>query len=393
MNKSIAAMAVMSVCLIGSGAVANTLLPIEPVAQKTTSNEGQPPSERTVDTMLNTVVQSLPKNKRESLTSLTTPVPTKTASTLENPKQDDYGRPMNGTPASASTRNNNISVPQAQPSMTPFEKMQREMAKKFKPEQAYKLRPGANITIPAAKYILNSIRTSFNEIEAKSSDPNVVVQVEGNFVYFTSDNDAPFGLILFEKGVPETQVNLTVWPLNVMPAMVDMKVSYNKSLQTTVNRTLSEREQSEIDTEARIRDKESELALSKLPASKNSPYLEQMYQVAAQIAAKQNPTGFDLQTNIPQHARFPCTFGTYAETKQRLISSRQIVDVVLVHNQTRKNIILQEQECWHGKDVIGTGILNKATLAPNDKTEVYVVRDRLYELRRTQRNERPSLIN
>ncbi|WP_435000088.1 hypothetical protein ACRZ5S_23155 (plasmid) [Vibrio scophthalmi] len=395
MNNSISKIAVITACFCSAGVLANPVLPIEPVAQKTTRVESNSPSDNTVDKMLDSVVQSLPKSKRESLNTLTTPKTT--ASTLEAPKVDEFGRVIKSTPASAvsqaTPQGQGSTANQTAPTLTPFEKMQREMAKKFKPEQEYKLRPGANITIPAAKFILNSIRTSFTEIEAKSSDPTIVVQVEGNFVYFTSDNDAPFGLILFEKGVPETQVNLTVWPLNVMPAMVDMKVRYGASLQKKVNQTLADRTQSQKETEARIKDKESELALSKIPASKNTPYLEQMYQITAQIAAKQNPTGFDLQTNIPENARFPCSFGTYAETKQRLISSRQIVDVVLVHNRTRKNIILQEQECWHGDDVIGTGILNKSTLTPNDKTEVYVVRDRLYELRRQQRNERPSLIN
>ncbi|MEZ9856619.1 hypothetical protein AB4347_21705, partial [Vibrio breoganii] len=89
----------------------------------------------------------------------------------------------------------------------------------------------------------------------------------------------------------------------------------------------------------------------------------------------------------------PCRFGTYAETKQRLISSRRIVDVVLVKNVTNRNVVLREQDCWVDDDVIATGILNKATLKPSEKTEVYVLRDRLYYQRMHSRNERPSLLD
>lgn len=397
-----------------STAYADTqVLPIQPIGKKVevqkvesgaetlasdSTTTTTAPNQDTVKQMINQVVDSLPASKQKSLNEYIpkTAPPTKTAAV--NSTVDEYGRAVNKTATAAGTIQG---TPQeAQPATSrvkrepsAFEKMQRQMAKKFKPVQKYKLRPSDNITIPAAKYILNSIRTSFEEIKVRSSDPNVVMKVEGSFIYFTSNTDAPFNLILFEKGVPETQVNLTVWPLDVMPAMVQVDVAYNRSLKAKVARVIKERKQEEQEQKERIRDMESELALASQPEMTNAPYEERINTIIATIAGRDNPSGFDLQTNIPDSARYPCRFGAYGETQQRLISSRQIVDIVLVTNKRNHNVILREDECWIDDDVIATGILNKSTLKPNEKTEVYVIRDRLHYQRKETRNERPSLLD
>ncbi|CAK2438823.1 conjugal transfer pilus assembly protein TraK [Vibrio crassostreae] len=375
------------------GAMANqNVIPIEPVGSKVERQTTQPENKAAVAAMVDQVVKSLPTDKQESLSQFT-PVndPAAKQPIVSTNSVDEFGR------VTQSDKNVIVATPSAaippKPSLTAFERMQRQMAKKFKPVQKYKLRPSDNITLPAAKYILNSIRTSFKEINIRSSDPNVVMKVDGSFIYFTSNNDAPFNIIMFEKGVPETQVNLTIWPLDVMPAMVQVDVRYNKALQAKVNRVLASKEQDKIEQEKRIQDMESELAIASDPEVKSSAYVEGINKLFAQTAGKATPTGFDLQTNIPRDALRPCRFGTYAETKQRLISSRRIVDIVLVENVTNRNVVLREQDCWVDDDVIATGILNKATLKPSEKTEVYVLRDRLYYQRMHSRNERPSLLD
>ncbi|USD59045.1 hypothetical protein J4N45_10935 [Vibrio sp. SCSIO 43140] len=368
----------------------------EPAASDSTTTTA--PSKDTVNQMISQVVDSLPASKQKSLNEYIPKPATPSQTAAVNSAVDEFGRAVNktangtgtiqGTPQQAQPAASRV-----KPELSAFEKMQRQMAKKFKPVQKYKLRPSDNITIPAAKYILNSIRTSFEEIKVRSSDPNVVMKVEGSFIYFTSNSEAPFNLILFEKGVPETQVNLTIWPLDVMPAMVHVDVAYNRSLKAKVARVIKEREQEEHAQEERIRDMESELALASQPEMTNAPYEERINTIFATIAGRNNPSGFDLQTNIPDSARYPCRFGAFAETQQRLISSRQIVDIVLVTNKRNHNVILREDECWVDDDVIATGILNKSTLKPNEKTEVYVMRDRLHYQRIQTRNERPSLLD
>lgn len=408
----------LAICLVAALGVSSVthaedkIIPIQPIGKKievqkvenptvesiATPTATTTPNKETVNQMINQVVQSLPSSKQKSLNEYI-PEKAKVATAKQaNSSVDEYGRQVNtttnntgtfqGTPHQAQS-----SVSTIKPELSPFEKMQRQMAKKFKPVQKYKLRPSDNITIPAAKYILNSIRTSFKEIKVRSSDPNVVMKVEGSFIYFTSNSDAPFNLILFEQGVPETQVNLTIWPLDVMPAMVQVDVAYNRALKAKVARVIKEREQEEIAQKERIRDMESELALASQPEMTNAPYEERINTIFSTIAGRNNPPGFDLQTNVPDSARYPCRFGAYAETQQRLISSRQIVDIVLVTNKRNHNVILREDECWIDDDVIATGILNKSTLKPNEKTEVYVMRDRLHYQRVQTRNERPSLLD
>lgn len=411
MNKFSIVILLTTLSNVGSVAASSDILPIQPIGKKveireTDEQSSTLPSQSVTndskmnamaEQMISQVVDALPASKQKSLNEYI-PQPTVT-NNMQNAKAsvDEYGRSV--IPSTTTNKAGAIETTHAvmktrlEPELSAFEKMQREMAKKFKPVQKYKLRPSDNITIPAAKYILNSVRTSFEEVKIRSTDPNVVIKIEGSFVYFTSNNKAPFNLIMFEKGVPETQVNLTIWPLDVMPAMVQVDVAYSPSLRKKVARVIKERGEAEIAQAERIRDMESELALASDPEMKNSAYEERINSIISTIAGKRNPTGFDLQTNIPDSARFPCRFGTQSETKQRLISSRQIVDVVLVKNTQNHNIVLREKDCWMDDDVIATGILNKATLKPNEQTEVYVMRDRLHYQRIETRNERPSLLD
>lgn len=363
--------------------------------QNKAGNNNMAGKDKAVDAMLSQVLNSLPKDKRESLEAYKPNVDITAGQNLDSASStvDSYGRTVTNLVKSTASYATGAPVESEDANISPFERKQREMAKKYKLVQTYKLRPSDNITIPAAKYILNSIRMSFDEIEMRSSDPNVVVKVEDNFVYFSTNNDAPFNLILFEKGVPETQVNLTIWPLQVMPAMIQVNVNYDTKLKAKVANVIEKRKQDQVQQEERIRNMESEIAVASDPKLTTAPYLDRMYNTISMAAGGQNPKGFDLQTNIPVDAKYPCSFNTKAETKQRLISSRQILDVVLVENTLNHNVVLREQDCWKDADVVATGILNKATLHPGEKTEVYVMRDRLYSQRKDTKNERPSLLD
>ncbi|UJF20353.1 hypothetical protein L0B53_18710 (plasmid) [Vibrio sp. SS-MA-C1-2] len=348
-----------------------------------------------VHQMLNTVVTNLPTEQRNQLKPMLQKDEPK-------PQTDDFGRPIvpteeeiqeNASKTTSVAETKPIYHEPEKPQLTAFQMMQRDMAKKFKPVQSYKLRTGDNITIPAAKYILNSIRTSFDEVEVRSSDPNVVLKVEGSYLYFTTEYDSPFGLIMYEKGVPETQVNVTVVPLNVMPAMVQVTVKYDKKLASKVAKIKQDQQNEASAQEARIRDMESELVLKSDPKFMSNPYVDSINDLLSVVAAKKRPKGFDFSTKIPSELKYPCRFTVPSEAKQRLISSRRIVDIVLVKNIRDISVIIREEQCWNTPDVIATGILNKATLSPGEATEVYVVRDRLYQNRIKERNERPSLLD
>lgn len=47
----------------------------------------------------------------------------------------------------------------------------------------------------------------------------------------------------------------------------------------------------------------------------------------------------------------------------------------------------------HNTSVIATAIFDKAFLQPGEKTELYILRDKLYQERESRVTKRPSLIN
>jgi conjugal transfer pilus assembly protein TraK len=47
----------------------------------------------------------------------------------------------------------------------------------------------------------------------------------------------------------------------------------------------------------------------------------------------------------------------------------------------------------HNTGVIATAIFDKAFLQPGEKTELYILRDKLYQERESRVTKRPSLIN
>lgn len=342
-----------------------------------------------IDDVINQVVNNLPSDKKKELIkhfpANDIAQPNKTVSNSFAPQKDSFGR---------STLLYEQTSTEVIPKTTPADIITEQMKKKFKPVQRYKLTAGDNITLPAAKFIMNSIRTNFGQVEVKTTDPNVVLEMDGSFVYFTTEKDAPFGLRIYEKGVPESQVNITVWPLNVLATMVEVDVSLDKATKSKIAKIKRDIKIEQQHTEIRIRDKESELILASDPKFQSSPYEYRINNIFSQIAGNETPKGYNFIEGIPPKAKYPCRFDAKSETKQRLISSRRIVDVVLVQNtHPSRSIVLREEQCWTSGDIISTAILNKATLKPNEMTEVYVMRDRLYYERIKNRNNRPSLLN
>ncbi|MEZ8028382.1 hypothetical protein [Enterovibrio norvegicus] len=329
------------------------------------------------DDFMKTVVSNLDPTKQEALKKSTGVV-------FTSKQTDDFGRPLKTTPLLQLETNSG--------QKNSFELMVEQMKKKFKPVQRYKPKQGDNITVPAAKFILNAIRTSYEDIEIRSSDSNVVTKIEGGFVYFTTKNNAPFNLIMWERGVPESQISVTIWPLPVMPTMIDLKIILKPETKKKIVTARAERKEETVKQEERIRDMESELKIASQPDYRTSPYQDRIDSLLSVVAANDIPPGFELVGHVPAQVKNPCRFGIYAEAKQRMISSRQIIDVVHVKNNTSSKVVLREKNCWTSDEVIATAILNIASLNPGDETEVYLIRDRLYQERRKQRSVRPSLV-
>ncbi|HBQ8607305.1 TPA: traK family protein, partial [Klebsiella pneumoniae] len=114
------------------------------------------------------------------------------------------------------------------------------------------------------------------------------------------------------------------------------------------------------------------------------------------VANGEVPTGFALQLDklsvIPNNEKSPCRFNFYAKLGQRLIGARELVDVILVQNTLTYPSVVDDQKCIT-PGVIATAIFDKAFLQPGEKTELYILRDKLYQERESRVTKRPSLIN
>lgn len=342
---------------------------------------------------------------------------------MQNPNVDVYGRPinpnapgqnpalMNGLPQ-VKTENtaaplnlpNSSAVTRGQPQLaaSPVRQVKPEIAgtdpvidkvrKKYKPHQIVKLKPGNGELIPVATGLQNRISTPFHEVEVKTSDSELPIAVEdGGFIYVTPMSQAPIGLMVGEKGMPETMVSLTLMPLDVPPVMVDVKVSLTRKQKAAHKAFVAEKKATA--------DKEEYLAEArKGPTVQNDPRInpkheERATSVLAAVANGELPQGFDMLDSIPAEDRYPCDITRmtmYHEVGQRLVSGREIIDVVLVKNDINGFREIREEYCL-ADDVIAVGVFDRATLAPGESSELYILRDKLHAEKQKRVRTRPRL--
>ncbi|BDP33481.1 TPA: type-F conjugative transfer system secretin TraK [Vibrio parahaemolyticus] len=262
---------------------------------------------------------------------------------------------------------------------------------KYKPHQEVTIEPGHGELLPVAAGLQNRIATPFVDAVVKTADMEVPIQTDGGFVYITPLSQAPIGLMVGERGMPETMVSLTLMPLDVPPVMVDVKVKMDAKTKAKhseyIAKLKSDKEKNDFLTEAR-----------KGPTVKNDPRVNTEHEdratsVLSEVAGGNIPNGFDITTDIPAEERYPCDIvrmGMYHEVGQRMISGREIIDVVLVKNDINGFREVREEYCL-ADDVIAVGVFDRATLAPGETTELYILRDKLYNEKLKRVRTRPRL--
>ena len=90
--------------------------------------------------------------------------------------------------------------------------------------------------------------------------------------------------------------------------------------------------------------------------------------------------------------RHPCVFGIANETKQRLVGARELIDVVLVQNDSNKPYTIKEEYC-SSQDTVAVGVLDKAQLNPGEQIEMYIIRDKLWLQQQERLQTRPRVTN
>ncbi len=294
---------------------------------------------------------------------------------------DSYGRPtgtssqQNATNATATSKADELYV---------------EARNRYKEVQRVNVPPGGNVVLPVSRGLQNRISTSFKNASVSTSTPaeEASIFVNGGDVFISTNTDKPIGIMLSEDQVPESTYNLTLVPLDVPGAMISVTTSLSPSMQAKRETSLDKRNYEEM----LARSQSEELAPSD---PKQDDHKQRIIDLLTPVALGEVPSGFSLQqdrlSRIPASEQSPCNFNMYAKLGQRLVGSRELIDVILVKNDKPYGQIVADQQCM-AEGVIASALFDKAYLQPGEETELYIVRDKLFKEREARVTTRPSLI-
>ena len=256
---------------------------------------------------------------------------------------------------------------------------------KYSPEQKLNLRPGANVKVPVALGLMNRFETSFTSVSVKTNDESAVLEVDRGIFYATLNSRSPVNVIVMEEGVPETAVNVTLIPVDVPPAMVTMKVAMNSRQLQDAFTFQQKRKQDEITEQASEEEEQ---------IKRSDRHTERLKEILTTTALGQIPAGFvmsndDIKT-LPAPYQHPCDTGMNNVLGQRLIGAREVIDVVLLYNQSTITQTFKEESC-RGQDTLAVAVMDASIMNPGAKTEVYIVRDKNWFQNQQKIQTRPRL--
>tara|TARA_R110002051_G_scaffold133198_3_gene206650 strand:- start:5384 stop:6523 length:1140 start_codon:yes stop_codon:yes gene_type:complete len=255
---------------------------------------------------------------------------------------------------------------------------------KYKPIQNLKdLKPGANVAIPVAVGLTNPIVTNFKMVAARTHDEESVIELEEGRVYITLNTLKPVALMLFEEGVPESMINLTLVPMEAMPVIVNASVELTQSMKY---KGIEHR-----------RDLKEQEAIANAVQSEDytiaeSDRISRIKDILKPIGRGEIPQGFTLSHDTSKALAKPCGMSISQSVEQRIVGPREVVDVVRVKNTTTRPYSVREQMC-ESRDVMAVAIYNKSLLQPNEATEIYILRNKLQNSPVNTNSKRPRVIN
>jgi conjugal transfer pilus assembly protein TraK len=251
----------------------------------------------------------------------------------------------------------------------------------YKPVQQYNLKPGENIAIAVAAGLMNRIKTNFQRVAVRTADEEAILEASDGYVYLTTNKLTPLGLIIYEEGMPETAVSLVLQPDNTPPAMVSVNVALTPEQQAKMADNERERE----------RQKDIEM-LSQVSEKKDGSqsHIERIKEMLMPIAKGGIPNGFTETQDIPTVFEQPCSVAIKQKTAQRFAGARELIDVVVMYNQTNYAYQIKEEQCL-SRDALAVALMDQSILQPGASTEVYIVRDKLYQEKQADKNKRRML--
>lgn len=286
---------------------------------------------------------------------------------------DEYGRPRVGAQSTQQ-------VETAPLSMQDIAKSQYKAIQKFD-----KVKPGANLMAPGAYGMQNRIQTNFKyaTVNTSAEETEAVVFVEEGFIYVTPKSDNPVDLLIFEAGAPESAFNITLVPVTVPPAMIEVDNIVPSNMRAKAAEYIKEQEMIELETKV--------AELNENVKHSNS-HVETIRNALTPIARSFIPEGYTETSldNITVSHRRPCSASIEQAVVERYIGGFYIIDVVELKNTNSRPYLIQEHQCM-AEDVIAIGTLEKMLLRPNEMTEMYILRDKFFkqdkQLRRRVRGQ------
>ncbi|QIR16444.1 TraK domain-containing protein [Shewanella aestuarii] len=274
---------------------------------------------------------------------------------------DPYGRPQDGT-ATISSPNNFGDALQAS----------------YKPVQDFELAPGENIAVAVAAGLMNRIKTNFQMVAVRTSDEESIIEASDGYIYITINSMSPVGLMVYEEGLPETAISLVLQPDNSPPAMVNVDVKLTPAQYYKATERKRERDRLEKIEQANQLDEVHATA---------SNYIERIKGMLTPIARNGIPKGFTESVEIPATMVKPCSVAIRQKTAQRYVGSREYIDVVVMYNHTNYDYQIKEEQCL-SRDALAVALVDQSILPPGYSTEVYIVRDKLYQEKQEKNNRR-----
>lgn len=252
------------------------------------------------------------------------------------------------------------------------------VAKTWKPTQEYKLKPKDNIMIAVGQGLMNTISTNFKMLTAKTNDEFSSLEIDEGYLYVTVSTLEPISLILYEEGVLESQVSVTLVPVPAPPTIARIDVDLSPSMKKA-----SDEYQARLKTQEQIADTPAAM-------SKATSYSNRIIELLTPVAQGDFPPGFGMTADIPDALRHPCQMTIYHRTEQRLVGGRELIDVVLVRNDSDKTYQIREEMCLT-EGTLAVALFQKAYLMPGEESEIYILRDKLAAETKARKQRRPRL--
>lgn len=258
--------------------------------------------------------------------------------------------------------------------------------------------PSDPVSISIAIGRSNKISFTFKELDIRTSNSTATILQDGGDLYVAPNSPEPIGLLVGEKGVPDTMVNVLLLPIEVPPVMAKIRVQLSSKLERERSLYFANIEEKRLKAEQEL--KEIEKKLKQGPTEMDyteSDYAKRIANLFKAVALEEIPQGFTLKlpNQIAAEDLYPCDSTKllmYHKTMMQLESQREVIDIVKITNDLNKVRSVEDEYCI-SEGVYAAATFKKSHLMPGESTELYILRKNNFKKEQLRLNsrKRPSL--